>query len=128
MNTNTVAGMVAEARMNIEELTPEGLAEEMAHRGPLLIDIREPEERVRTGSIPGAVSAVRGMIEFYADPASPYYRSEFDPAQRVVLFCASGGRSALAGRSLRQLGYVDVAHLAGGVNAWNAAGYQLEAV
>ena len=120
--------MVAEARMNIEELTPEGLAEEMAHRGPLLIDIREPEERVRTGSIPGAVSAVRGMIEFYADPASPYYRSEFDPAQRVVLFCASGGRSALAGRSLRQLGYVDVAHLAGGVNAWNAAGYQLEAV
>jgi rhodanese-related sulfurtransferase len=62
------------------------------------------------------------MLEFYADPASPYHRSELDTSARTILYCASGGRSALACDLLRQLGYTDVAHLDGGLKAWKAAG------
>jgi rhodanese-related sulfurtransferase len=63
------------------------------------------------------------MLEFWADPASPYHRPEFDPARRTVLYCASGGRSALAARTLQSLGYVDVAHLDGGIKSWKQAGH-----
>ncbi len=80
-----------------------------------LIDIREPDEVGRTGAIPGAIQAPRGMLEFWADPASPYHCTEFDPASRTLLYCASGGRSALAIQSRRTLGYTDVAHLDGGL-------------
>ena len=66
------------------------------------------------------------MLEFYADPTSPYHRLEFDPARRTILYCASGGRSALAARTLRDLGYADVAHLDGGLKAWIAAGLPTE--
>jgi rhodanese-related sulfurtransferase len=58
------------------------------------------------------------MLEFWADPTSPYHREEFDPARRIILYCASGGRSALATATLRQLGYQNVAHLDGGLKAW----------
>ena len=60
------------------------------------------------------------MLEFYADPSSPYHRAEFDPARRTILFCASGGRSALAADALQTLGYTRVAHLEGGFKAWQA--------
>ena len=83
-----------------------------------LIDIREPDEVGRTGAIPGAIQAPRGMLEFWADPASPYHCTEFDPASRTLLYCASGGRSARAVQSRRTLGYTDVAHLDGGLKAW----------
>ena len=62
------------------------------------------------------------MLEFYADPANAYYRAEFDPARRTILYCASGGRSALAAQTLRELGYTGVAHLDGGLKAWIASG------
>ena len=87
----------------------------------VLIDLREPEERAQNGAIPGAVHAPRGMLEFYADPTSPYHRPEFDPDRRVILHCASGGRSALAAAMLQQLGYARVAHLDGGLKAWKEA-------
>ena len=72
--------------------------------------------------IPGAISAPRGMLEFWADPTSPYHRQEFDPQRRIILHCASGGRSALAADTLQQLGYSNVAHLAGGLKAWAEEG------
>lgn len=75
-----------------------------------------------TGVIPGAVHAPRGMIEFYAGPASPYHRAEFGPDDRTILYCASAGRSALATRVLPDLGYAVVAHLDGGLEAWTAEG------
>ena len=83
---------------------------------------REPEERAQSGIIAGAARAPRGMLEFYADPSSAYHRADFDPNRRTILYCASGGRSALAGESLRQLGYTNVAHLDGGIKAWVASG------
>lgn len=125
MAPETVAGMVAGARSRIEELTPEQLAAEMEREAPLIVDIREPDERRQTGVIPGAISAVRGMLEFYADSTSPYHRPEFERDRRVILYCASGGRSALAAATLQELGFAKIAHLAGGVKAWSAAGRQL---
>jgi rhodanese-related sulfurtransferase len=126
MKTVTAAAMVAEARETIENLSVEQVVAELSAGYPLLVDIRESEEISATGVIPGSVQAPRGMIEFYADPASPYHREAFQPDARVVLYCASSGRSALAVKSLQQLGYTNVGHLDGGVKAWTAAGWPLE--
>jgi rhodanese-related sulfurtransferase len=113
--------MVAEAKTRTENLTPDQVEWEML-AGALLVDIREPEERQASGAIAGDLHAPRGMLEFYADPTSPYHRPEFDPDARIILYCASSGRSALAADMLGQLGYTRVAHLDGGLKAWDAAG------
>ncbi|QZY27728.1 rhodanese-like domain-containing protein [Nocardioides coralli] len=118
--TTTVVDLVTRAKSHIENLTPAEVAVEQ-ERGCLLVDLREPSER-EGGHISGSVSAPRGMLEFYADPTSPYHRAEFDPDRRTILFCASGGRSALATMALRELGYRDIAHLDGGMKAWVAEG------
>ena len=123
--TKTAAQMVAEARTRIENLPASTVAEEL-RSGALLVDIREPEERVQNGTIPGAVHAPRGMLEFYADPASPYHRPEFEPARRIILHCASGGRSALACDMLAGLGYDRAAHLDGGFKTWREQGLPVE--
>ena len=120
MAPQTAATMVAAARERIENLSVDDLAAELATGDVVLVDIREPDERTASGTIAGAIGAPRGMLEFYADPASPYHRPEFEPDRRIVLFCASGGRSALATDMLRQLGYARPAHLDGGFKAWVA--------
>lgn len=120
--TRSIGQMVAEAKQAVENLTPEQTAAEVASGGALLVDLREPSERVENGAIAGSVPAPRGMLEFYADPTSAYHKAEFDPARRTILYCASGGRSALAAQTLRQLGYSAVAHLDGGLKAWIASG------
>ena len=125
LEPTTVAGMVASATARIENLTPTDVSSELATGSVVLVDIREPEERVATGTIPGAPHAVRGMLEFYAEPASPYHRAEFETDRRIVLFRASGGRSALAADTIKQLGNSRVAHLDGGVKSWMAAGNAL---
>lgn len=119
--SRTVAEMVAEAKEGIENLTAEEAVAEHRSQAALFVDIREPEERA-TGAIAGSHHAPRGMLEFYADPASPYHRTVFDPGRRIVLYCASGGRSALATRVLQELGYTDVAHIDGGLKLWREAG------
>src|SRR5437762_13262605 len=118
----TATQLVGEAKQRIESLTCQQVADEIDDGALVLVDLREPEERAQNGTIPGAVHAPRGMLEFYADPTSPYHRAEFDPARRTILYCASGGRSALAARTLRELGYAQVAHLDGGIKAWTATG------
>jgi rhodanese-related sulfurtransferase len=123
--TLTAAQMVAEAKARIQNLTPDQVIAEAATCQPLLVDIREPEERAQAGSISGSAHAPRGMLEFYADPASPYHRAEFDPTRRTILYCASGGRSALAADTLRRLGYGNIAHLDGGIKGWIAAGHDV---
>jgi rhodanese-related sulfurtransferase len=127
MTSQTVAALVADAKQQIQNLTVDDVTDELAADAVVLVDIREPDERAASGAIPGAIHAVRGMIEFYADPTSPYHRPEFDTERRIILYCASGGRSALATRSLHQLGYRNVAHLDGGLKAWTASGQPLEA-
>ena len=118
----TVADLITDARTRVTHLTPTDLAAEVDAGDPLLVDLREPGELDASGVIPGAVHAPRGMLEFWADPSSPYHRSEFDPARRTVLYCASGGRSALSAAVLQDLGYHDVAHLDGGITGWVDAG------
>ena len=117
----TAAQMIAEAKQRVENLSVDQVAAELEQGDVLLVDVREPEERAEHGAIPGAVHAPRGMLEFYADPSNPYHRPEFDPGRRVILHCAAGGRSALAADALQQLGYANVAHLDGGLTAWNEA-------
>lgn len=113
--------MVAEARARIENLAPvEVLA--ALDGDSVLIDVREKQERAEHGFIPGDVSAPRGMLEFWADPNSAYHREEFDPEGRIILYCASGGRSALAADTLQRMGYRRVAHLDGGLQAWKEEG------
>ena len=125
MPSKTAAHLVAEAKSRVENLSPEAIVAEIASGETIVVDIREPEERERDGAIPNAVHAPRGMLEFYADPTSAYHRAEFDPSRRTILYCASGGRSALAADTLKQLGYTRVAHLDGGIKAWREAGKPL---
>ena len=119
----TAAGMVANAKSRIENLTPAEVAAELEKGEALLVDLREPEERTSSGVIQGAVHAPRGMLEFYADPSSAYHRAEFEPGRRIILHCASGGRSALACDTLATLGYSRAAHLDGGLKAWKEQGF-----
>lgn len=122
------AEMVAEAKGRVENLTPEQVATELDGGGVTLVDIREDDERLQNGAIPNAVRAPRGMLEFWADPTSPYHREEFDPARRTILYCASGGRSALAADTLQGMGYGNVAHLDGGFKGWKEGGNPVEEV
>jgi 2-methylaconitate isomerase len=82
----------------------------------------------RDGKIPGAVHASRGMLEFHADPESPYFKDVFSPDRRLILYCASGGRSALAASRLQEMGFSNVAHMAGGIKAWKDASGSVETV
>ncbi|MEZ5606690.1 MAG: rhodanese-like domain-containing protein [Burkholderiaceae bacterium] len=125
MTVKTAAQRVQEAKSQIDNLSPDQVQAELAAGQAVLVDIRDAPERAQ-GTIAGAVHASRGMLEFYADPSSPYHKPELDPQQRVILHCASGGRSALAVLTLRELGYVNVAHLDGGFKAWQAAGKPIE--
>lgn len=117
--------LVAEAKKDVENLTPDQVASELAGGDALLVDVREPQER-EAASIPGSISAPRGMLEFYADPSLPYHKEEFDPERRIILHCASGGRSALGAVTLKKMGYNNVAHLDGGIKAWQEAGNPTE--
>lgn len=122
----SAARMVTEARARIVNLTPEQVATEIREGRPLLVDLREADERARTGTLPGAIHAPRGMLEFRADPSSPYHRSAFDPSRRVISYCASGGRSALAADLLGGMGYTNIAHLDGGIKARREQGHPIE--
>ena len=124
--SETTAAMVAGAKQRVENLTPDQVAAEVEKQGAVLFDLREPDERAQNGAIPGAIGAPRGMLEFWADPASPYHRPEFDLGKRTILYCASGGRSALGAETLQQLGYTNVAHLDGGFRGWQEAGRPVE--
>ena len=120
----TASEMVAAAKAEVENLTPAQVAEEVGEGTALLVDVREPDETA-TEAIDGALPAPRGMIEFYADPNTPYHLAKFQSDRRIILFCAAGSRSALAARTLQDMGYTNVAHLDGGCKAWKEAGYAM---
>ncbi len=117
--------MVAAAKAGIENLKPAEVAAELDRGDVLLVDVREADETAN-GIIRGAVLAPRGMLEFHADPATPYHLDAFADDRRVIVYCAAGSRSALAARSLQDMGYRDVAHLDGGYKAWLADGRPVE--
>jgi rhodanese-related sulfurtransferase len=124
----TVDDMVREAKSRIEELSVEQLEAEIEAGDVTVVDIRDPREQWERGAIPGARSMPRGMLEFWFDPDSKYFRGGLDFDDRYVLYCAGGGRSALAADMLQQLGYTNVAHLTVGFNGWKEAGGAVETV
>lgn len=123
-NVTTAADLVAAAGEHIEQLDPERFATEAARPEVVVVDVREADERLG-GSIAGAVHVPRGLLEFRADPQSRHHDDRLHPQRRVLLYCDGGARSALAAHALVGLGYTDLAHLAGGVEAWRCAGEPL---
>jgi rhodanese-related sulfurtransferase len=124
----TANQMLEEARKNVAEAAAAETKDRL-DRGEvdLIIDVREPQEWEK-GHIPGAVHAVRGMLEWYADPTSPYAKSEITSKQdgRIVVHCSLGGRSLLAADMMRKMGYKNVASMAGGFTDWEAKGLPIE--
>ena len=114
--------MLAEANAAVGSIDVEEAKTLVGRPDVLFVDVREKEELQRTGKIPGAVHVTRGMLEFHADPESPYHKPELDRSKRVIVNCASGGRSALAAKTLKEMGYENVWNLVGGMNAWTEKG------
>lgn len=112
---------LAEANAAIETVSVADLDYLLDQDDTLLVDVRETVEREVDGQIAGSVHAPRGMLEFQADPASPAHNDALDPEMRLVLYCGTGGRSALAAKTLLDMGFPNVASLAGGYAAWQAA-------
>lgn len=122
MGNQSATDLVKEAKQQIENLSPDQVQDELSKGNATLIDIRESEELKQNGKIAGSVHAPRGMLEFYADSSLPYHKPEFDKNKRLILHCASGGRSALATATLKKMGYENIAHMDGGINAWKESG------
>ena len=114
--------LVAEANANIETLSIESAIALYGDANTVLVDIRDVRELKREGKVPGALHAPRGMLEFWVDPDSPYYREIFGSSKKFVFFCAGGLRSALATAQLQRMGLEPVAHIEGGFGAWRDAG------
>lgn len=121
------AQMVAEARARIKEVETADLIAMLDNDDVVVVDIRDIRERQRSGFIPGSVHAPRGMIEFWVDPESPYYKPVFGQAKRYVFHCASGWRSALTVATLQDMGF-DASHLRTGFSTWADQGGPVEHV
>ena len=121
------AEMVSNARKRIEEIETDKLIEMVEDPDVVIVDIRDIRERQRTGAIPGSVHAPRGMLEFWVDPDSPYYKEVFGEDKKYVLHCASGWRSALTAATLQDMGF-EAAHLKDGFSSWEKAGGPVERV
>ena len=122
MTIRSSKDMVAQADADVRTLAPEEAVKLARDPNTVLVDVRESAEVQKSGTISGAVHAPRGFLEFMADPASPRHLSELLPGRQLVLFCGSGQRSALAARTLKEMGYPNVAHVAGGFGALTQAG------
>ena len=118
----TVKSMVADAMDVITTFSVEDARELHGRDDVQFIDIRDVRELEREGIIPGAFHAPRGMLEFWVDAESPYHKPVFGQNKQFVLFCAAGWRSALATRTLQEMGVDKVAHIDGGFTAWKEAG------
>jgi rhodanese-related sulfurtransferase len=114
--------LIDEARAKVRTLT---LAQAQARHGDpgvVFVDIRDVRELEREGMIPGAFHAPRGMLEFWVDPQSPYFKEIFGSGKEFILYCQSAWRSALATATLQEMGLAPVAHIEGGFKAWKEAG------
>ena len=126
--TRPSASLVEAARGEIRNISVDEAVELLDDPAYQLVDIRDPRELQREGMIPGAAKAPRGMLEFWVDPESPYYKSGLDDGRTLVLYCGSGWRSALTAKTLQDMGFDTVAHLDGGFSAWKAAGKDIAEV
>lgn len=121
----SVKDMLAEANAVVPRITPAEAKALVARGNVLVVDVRDAPELAQSGKVAGARHVSRGMLEFKADPQSPYHDEAFRPDKTVLLYCASGGRSALAGKTLKDLGYTDVRNM-GSFQEWQASGGAVE--
>lgn len=126
MSIKPVKELVAEAEAEVQSWSPEKVSESLTDTAVTVVDIRDVREVWREGTIPGAVHAPRGMLEFWFDPESPYAKDAFQEDKTFVFFCASGWRSALATKALQDMGVPKVAHMAGGFTAWKKGDFAIE--
>lgn len=128
MLKTTHKDLLAQANAAIETLTPEQALALHGDDNVVFVDIRDIRELQREGKIPDAFSATRGMLEFWIDPTSPYYKDIFGSGKRFVFYCQSGWRSALATKTVQDMGLEPVCHIEGGFRAWKDAGQPTEEV
>lgn len=114
--------LVSEANALVESVPPEDAVKLAGDPDVQFVDIREPGEVVKSGLVAGAVHVPRGLLEFQADPESPTHNAKLADRSRLVLYCGSGARSALAAKSLKDMGLENVAHVPGGFAALKDAG------
>ena len=110
--------LVGEAEAKIKSMSPNEVDLKLKEVGVTLVDLRDIRELKREGTIPGSIHIPRGMLEFWIDADSPYYKSELDDAEELILFCNKGWRSALATFSLQSMGIQNVSHMTGGLEQW----------
>ncbi len=117
--------MVAEANSVVEGLSPDLAVKLVGDPAVLFVDLREPPEIANSGLVDGAINVPRGLLEFQADPDSPTHRAELAQGRRLVLYCGSGARSALAAKTLQDMGIENVVHVPGGFAALKEAGARI---
>lgn len=115
--------LIADARAKINTLTLAQARSKLDDPNVVFVDIRDVRELERDGMIPGAFHAPRGMLEFWVDPESPYFKDIFGSGKEFVLYCASAWRSSLATAQLQEMGLTPVSQVEGGFKAWQAAGF-----
>jgi rhodanese-related sulfurtransferase len=120
--TTGYKALLADAEARIKAYTVQQVREKLDDPRVQLVDLRDVRELEREGMIPGAFHAPRGMIEFWIDPESPYFKPVFGEDREFIFFCAAGWRSALATDTVQRMGLAPVAHMSGGFSAWKAAG------
>ena len=119
--TKNVKTLVAEAKEQTNSVNPAYAHDRQQAGDAILIDIRDIRELQRDGRIEGAFHAPRGMLEFWADPDSPYHKEVFATKSELILFCASSWRSALAAKTLQDMGFTNIRDMEGGFTAWKTA-------
>ena len=120
--TKGFQALVDEAMALVTTYSVDQVQARLADPQAQIVDIRDPRELEREGPLPGALLAPRGMLEFWVDPASPYFKPVFaDESKEFILFCGAGWRSALATKTLQDMGMTNVAHMDGGFGAWKKA-------
>lgn len=120
--------LVAAAEARIETVTPEEALRRQSAGEALIVDIRDVRELAKVGRIPQSKHMPRGMLEFWVDPQSPYFKPVFQEPIGFIFHCASGWRSALAAAALKDMGLEGVAHIGGGLKAWKEAALPVESV
>lgn len=123
----SVKQLMEAANATVPKITAAEAKAMIATGDALVVDVRDGTEVAASGKVAGAVAVSRGMLEFRADPESPYHDKRFDKAKPVILYCASGGRSALSGKTLKDLGYTKVYNL-GAFKDWAESGGAVEKV
>jgi rhodanese-related sulfurtransferase len=123
--TTSVKQLMEAANAAVPKITPAQAREMIATGNTLVVDVRDAPEVEKSGKIAGAVNVSRGMLEFRADPESPYHDKNFSRDKTVILYCASGGRSALSGKVLKDMGYSNVYNV-GGFKDWADSGGAIE--